>query len=137
MAGNNGLRSQIENLKYDRDLLLQELKTFLGMLKRRSINSRIKEIESKISQLQAQLSMWNQVPTSPDRSLVELHQKLTTYFDNTEIRFLCFEMAIDYDEVIGESKTETIRRLILHIDRRQRIAEFIAICKQSRPTVEW
>lgn len=50
------LRSEIQNLKYDRDLLFQELKTFRGKLNRPSLSNNIQIINSKISQAQRKLS---------------------------------------------------------------------------------
>lgn len=62
------LRSEIQNLKYDRDLLSQELKTFRGMLTRRSLNNDIQTIDSKIEQLQIELS---KIKHNQQQSLIE------------------------------------------------------------------
>jgi hypothetical protein len=135
--GNNRLRSQIENLKYDRDLLIQESKTFRGILNRQAIQSKIEIVENKIRQLQMELDMWSHEPGMPDNTLYQLHQKLVKYFDDKEIRLLCFHLGIDYDEVVGEGKGDTLRRLILYVERRGHIDQLISVCKQSRPTVVW
>lgn len=49
------LRSEIQNLKYDRDLLSQELKTFRGMVNRQSLNTDIQTINRNIKQLEIML----------------------------------------------------------------------------------
>lgn len=63
------LRSGIQNLKYDRDLISQELKTFRGMLNRQSLNKDIQTIDNKIKQLQVKLS---EIEHNQQQSLIEL-----------------------------------------------------------------
>ena len=47
---NNRLRVKIENLKYDRDLLVQESRTLHGVFNRKLINQKIKNIENLLQE---------------------------------------------------------------------------------------
>lgn len=50
------LKAKIENLKYDRDLIVQQKKTFpYGVFNRNLLNSRLSEIDEKLIQMQREL----------------------------------------------------------------------------------
>lgn len=49
------LRAQIENLKYDRDLLHQQLNTLTGIFNSYTLKQKIKDIDNQIIQLQQQM----------------------------------------------------------------------------------
>jgi len=73
----------------------------------------------------------------PDQvNLTNLRQVLTTYFNDSELRDLCFfELRIDYDGLRGEGKEAKIRELIAYCERHGRIPELLDTCKQLRPNV--
>lgn len=69
--------------------------------------------------------------------LVKLFKALARYFDEEELRTLCFILGIEFDALKGEGKANKARELILYLDRRGRIAELIQNCKRLRPHVSW
>lgn len=66
-----------------------------------------------------------------------LRQKLIDHFSEVELRELCFDLAVEYDDLPGRSRRENAMELIVFLDRRGRLAELIALCRQLRPNVEW
>ncbi len=69
--------------------------------------------------------------------LAGLHQKLTVHFDDNELRTLCLRLDVDYDSLVGEGKAGKARELVTYLQRRERLSEMIAFCRQERPKVSW
>lgn len=69
--------------------------------------------------------------------LVQLLRVLVDRFDENELRTLCFHLRVDYDSLRGEGKSDNARELILFLERRDRISEFLKIGKQMRPDIPW
>jgi len=66
-----------------------------------------------------------------------LRQILTTYFDAGELRTLCFDLGVDYDNLPGGGKADKARELISYLERRGRLPELVRIGRQLRPDVSW
>lgn len=63
------IRAEIENLKYDRDLIIQQKESFpYGFLNREYLNRKLAEIDEKIMHLQKKLEQYKQ--TTTDASLL-------------------------------------------------------------------
>lgn len=83
--------------------------------------------------------------TQPDLASTEAKSRhksrwrhiLVTYFNDSELRDLCFELGVDYDSLSGETRDDKARELIAHCERHGRIAEFLAAGKQLRTDVHW
>jgi hypothetical protein len=71
------------------------------------------------------------------QELADLRQKLADYFDDGELKSLCFDLGVAYDELPGEGKVNKARELIAFMERRDRIAELVAECARQRPKVSW
>jgi internalin A len=67
---------------------------------------------------------------------VGLRELLKSFSDN-ELRDMCFELCVDYEELPGEGKSGKARELISYLDRRGRLAELVAVGKRLRPDVGW
>jgi hypothetical protein len=78
------------------------------------------------------------VDTTPEREhLVELRQILTTRFDAGELRTICFDLGIDYDDLPGAAKTDKIKELVVYLECHNRTAELVKMGKQLRPDISW
>jgi hypothetical protein len=66
-----------------------------------------------------------------------LRQTLVDYFDESELRTLCFDLGVDYADLSHETKAGTARELIRYLERRDRLPELIAVGQQLRPNVSW
>ncbi|MFP4441288.1 MAG: SUMF1/EgtB/PvdO family nonheme iron enzyme [Chloroflexaceae bacterium] len=69
--------------------------------------------------------------------LVRLREILVTRFNNEELRTLCFDLDIDYDDLVGEGKAGKARELVAFLERHARIADLIALGQQLRPDADW
>jgi len=77
------------------------------------------------------------VPSGPLWDLVKLREGLDQHFNDSELRTLCFDSGIDYDNLPGEDKAAKARELVAHCERRGRTAELVELCRRLRPKVQW
>lgn len=76
------------------------------------------------------------MPKTEQSNLAQLRNNLNTYFDKSEIRSLCFDLSVDYDN-LPEAKEDAIRELVRYLARRQQIDALVAQCRQLRKRVPW
>jgi len=69
--------------------------------------------------------------------LARLRQQLVEYFDDEELRTLCFDLGIDCDSLPVQGKEGKARELISLLVRTGRMAEFTETCRRLRPNVSW
>lgn len=65
---------------------------------------------------------------------VRLRQVLTEKFNDQELRNLCFDLAIDYEDLPGSAKGDKARELILACLRHDRVQELVEQCRRLRPS---
>lgn len=67
----------------------------------------------------------------------KLRQFLITYFDDGELRDLCFDFGFDYQSLPGEGKRDKAREIVRYFTHRNRLDELEAYCRQQRPDSPW
>jgi hypothetical protein len=67
----------------------------------------------------------------------ELRQKMVSSFNEDELGNLCVDLRLDYENLQGGNKAAKARHLIATLERRKRLPELIARCRQLRPNVAW
>jgi len=78
------------------------------------------------------------VVTKPPRvDLSGLREILSTYFDDGELRDLCFDLGVDHDNLGVEGRGNKARELLSYLKRRGRISELLETGKRLRPDVPW
>jgi hypothetical protein len=58
-------------------------------------------------------------------------------FDASDIRTLCFDLEIDYENLQGNKKVDKIRELIHYCERSGIIESLIGTCREERPKSVW
>jgi tetratricopeptide (TPR) repeat protein/LysM repeat protein len=71
------------------------------------------------------------------QALAQLRRTLTDYFNEDELRTLCFDLGVDYESLSGEGKASKTRELIVHLERHNRIGELLKLVAELRPNVYW
>ena len=66
-----------------------------------------------------------------------LRQLLTDYFNETELRNLCFDLDVEYENLSGPTKADKARELVSLLKRSDRIPELLKRCSKLRPNVPW
>ena len=69
--------------------------------------------------------------------LTDLHLKIVEHFDDEELRTLCFDVNVDYDNLRGQGKEAKARELIDFMQRQGRLPDLIQACCKTRPRVNW
>ena len=67
----------------------------------------------------------------------QLRRNLEYFFDESELRNLCFDLRIDYDNLRGESKSDKVRELLAWCIRRQREEQLLKAIMILRPQNEY
>ena len=70
-------------------------------------------------------------------ALAPLRDELARRFTKEELRGLCFDLGVDYDDLPSTTKTGQAQDLILYLERSGRLAELLALCRRLRPTAKW
>jgi hypothetical protein len=66
-----------------------------------------------------------------------LRQLLEHYFNISELRTLCFDLHIEYENLAGDRKADKTRELIEYAERYARMDELLTVCRRLRPHVNW
>lgn len=63
----------------------------------------------------------------------QLHSALDKYFNLSEIRTLCFDLSIPYEDFGGEGKKEKAAELVKYAERLGKFNQVVAYVQQARP----
>jgi hypothetical protein len=70
-------------------------------------------------------------------ALENLRQKISAHFNVEELKNLCQDMNIAYEDLGGEGREGQARELIYYCRRHGRLETLLAECKRRRPNVQW
>ncbi|VAW30892.1 hypothetical protein MNBD_CHLOROFLEXI01-1994 [hydrothermal vent metagenome] len=77
-------------------------------------------------------------PEDPTRQqLTQLRKLLISHFSLDELRVLCFDMGLEYEELPGNTLTTKMHGLIEYLQRRGELPKLLAEVSEQRPTVAW
>lgn len=74
---------------------------------------------------------------SPRSTYTRLRKLLVNSFDLEELRVLCFDMGVEYEDLAGKTKTTKMQDLIQYLKRRGRLQQLIDAAAEERPNVNW
>jgi class 3 adenylate cyclase/tetratricopeptide (TPR) repeat protein len=69
--------------------------------------------------------------------LARLRHILDTRFDEDELRTLCFDLGVEYEDLPAMGQANKARELVAYFERRDRIPELISTGRQMRGDVPW
>ncbi len=75
--------------------------------------------------------------TAGSVSRTNLRKILRKSFSEGDLRDLCQDLDIDYDDLPGEGKADKVRELIIFCDQRGRLSELLSKCQELRPDIPW
>jgi hypothetical protein len=67
----------------------------------------------------------------------DLRQLLSDSFNDSELRSLCFDLKIEYEDLPGLTRSDKARELISYARRYGRMADLLAACRAHRPHARW
>jgi len=65
--------------------------------------------------------------------LLHIHQALEATADEGDLRQLCFELGVEYEDLAGPGRGDRIRQLIRSMHNRDRIGDLILAFERMRP----
>ena len=65
-------------------------------------------------------------PEQQNMLRVNLRDNIDRHFDDSELRSLCFDLGVDYDDLSGLSKADKARELVAYCERRGRTKDLIS-----------
>jgi len=75
---------------------------------------------------------------STDRTVsMKLRQILSERFSLEELRTLCFDLGVDWDDLPAQGKSAKARELVVFLEHQEGIGQLIRIGKQQRPDIPW
>lgn len=74
----------------------------------------------------------SETPERLDRA--KLRELIIACFDEEELRTLCFDLNVNYDDLRGEGRAGKARELVAYFERRRRISELVMYCRRVRPS---
>lgn len=75
------------------------------------------------------------LPTLQPSELLKLRRSISVLFNESELRDLCFDLGLDYDDLPGAGKKDKARELVAYYHRRGRIGELVQACLRRRPGI--
>ncbi len=66
-----------------------------------------------------------------------LRQLIANHFDLEEIKMLCFDLNVDYENLTGDNKAGKTMSLVLYFNRRDNLFGLIQKLREERPRVDW
>ena len=69
--------------------------------------------------------------------LSKLRDQLTIYFNQSELRNLCFDLNINHEEIAGETLGDSARELVAYCRRHGMIDVLVHRCCELRPHAVW
>jgi hypothetical protein len=79
-------------------------------------------------------SLEYQVPFSKG-SPVQISNIMTKYFSEVDLKDICLELGVDYENLLGERHRDKVRELVLYARRRGLISELIEAMRLYRPDI--
>ncbi len=70
-------------------------------------------------------------------NLPKLRKLIDRYFDEEELKTLCFDLNVDYDGLPAKGKGGKARELVTYCERNGILDDLIQECQESRPKADW
>lgn len=82
--------------------------------------------DTKVNMLYEQLGLQTH---SPQERIISLRDKVKSHFKKSELRDLCLELGVDYEDLPGERKSDKVRELILFCKHRGEMSSLVHRCQ--------
>ena len=96
-----------------------------------SMAALLMELYSTVHELE-QAQRWSQQPDSIEQ-LKALRDCIVLHFDEGELKTMCFDLGVNYDDLDGDAISDKARELVLFMNRNGRCDELINYCRTHRP----
>ena len=70
---------------------------------------------------------------SSHAGLINLMSFMTKHFNGGDLQQLCFQLAVDYEDIPGPGRQAKIREFIQYMNRHSRLCELVKAVGKERP----
>jgi hypothetical protein len=77
------------------------------------------------------------VQTPTHTAQARLRQFIEDHFNESELRVLCFDLDVDYDDLSAKPYRSKVKELIEYSKTQSRFSDLVNFCRQLRPKVDW
>lgn len=71
------------------------------------------------------------------RTRSSFHDQMVESFSIDEIRQICFDLKVNFDELTGDTLSDRCRELYLYTERRGDVHRLIEAVQRERPSANW
>jgi internalin A len=69
--------------------------------------------------------------------LPALLRQMEGAFNLEDVKRLCFDLGIEYEDLTGDGRSGNMRELLRHVERHNRLPDLVHLLQQQRPRVLW
>ena len=69
--------------------------------------------------------------------LIRLRKLMVDGFGADDLKTLCFDLGVDYDDLPGTVRSTKVVELLTYLDRRRRLPDLIQVGRDERPDIAW
>ncbi|MCW5852275.1 MAG: hypothetical protein KIT87_19535 [Anaerolineae bacterium] len=69
--------------------------------------------------------------------LIRLRKLLVDGFGADDLKTLCFDLGVDYDDLPGTVRSTKVVELLTYLDRRRRLPDLVQVGRDERPDIAW
>ena len=66
-----------------------------------------------------------------------LRDQINDWFNEDELRLLCFDLIVDYENLAGTTKRSKVQSLVQLCLQQNRVNELLDVCRVYRPALDW
>jgi hypothetical protein len=99
----------------------------------RIIHRRLKAVEELVSFLRSLIKP----KTGELKTRATFHDQMAEAFSLDEVRQLCFDLAVNFEELPGDTLSAKCRELYLYVEKRGDLVRLIRLCQDARPGENW
>lgn len=107
---------------------------YLGLI--RLLRDKLKH-PSYFNTLNDTINSFSNVPTTAVTGLGRLRENIVASFNLSEIRSLCLDINVNYEELGGDTLSDKGRELIQFCQRRRILSQLITRCAELRSQIDW
>lgn len=127
-------RTAVDVWREKLDFLLVQEAVLSDPAQKFTLGEQIKEARAKIAELDP-ASLPAPPARGPSRDLLLFN--LTQKSSLDDLKVMCFDLGIDFDDIPGEAKPTKAANIIAYLERRAGLGDLIAWGKRKRPDLKW
>ena len=99
----------------------------------RILHKRVKSLEEVVAFLRSIIKP----KTGELKTRATFHDQMAHVFNLDDVRQICFDLKVNYEDLPGDTLTDKCRELYLFMEKRGDVHRLVEICQRERPSANW